>query len=178
MFDKTDFLRQADALAEKRKHEIRDTEDKAEIAGAVYYVSSDGDDTASGLSAESAWRTLKRVSKADLQPGDGVLFRRADIFRGMVAAKPGVTYGAYGDGEKPRLYGWYKGLAEPGLWTLADDKHNIWRLTEKILDPGTLVFNDGEAHSRKLIPSYLNGRFVCRNDEAREFVMADEMTND
>lgn len=34
----------------------------------------------------------------------------------------------------------------------------------KGLDVGTLVFNGGEAHSVKLIPSYIRGRFVCRDD--------------
>ena len=102
-------------------------------------------------------------------------FRRGDIFRGRVNTRPGVTYGAYGSGEKPRLYGWDKNLADPSLWEEVDSLRHIWRMTEKILDPGTLVFNEGQAHSIKLIPSYIQGRFVCRNDESRPFVMAEEM---
>jgi len=96
----------------------------------------------------------------------------------MVRTRPGVSYGAFGTGCKPRLYGWDKDLADPALWTLADADHHIWKMNEKILDPGTLVFNEGEEHCRKLIPSYIDGRFVCRDDESRLFVMADEMTQD
>ena len=57
------------------------------------------------------------------------------------------------------------------------EKH-IWKLNEPILDCGTLVFNGGEAHCRKLIPSYIEGRFVCRDDESRVFDMRREMERD
>lgn len=165
-------------LAERRRQEIRNTPDKLDISGKTYYVSNAGDDAGDGLSPETAWKTLNRVSDAELQRGDGVLFKRGDLFRGFVNTRAGVTYGAYGSGEKPRFYGWDRDLADAALWTQVDAEHGIWKLNEKILDPGTLVFNDGEAHCRKLIPSYIDGRFVCRDDESREFVMAREMTRD
>ncbi|MBR6766839.1 MAG: hypothetical protein IKM02_02695, partial [Clostridia bacterium] len=120
----------------------------------------------------------QKVSSAVLQAGDGVLFRRGDLFRGAVHAQAGVSYGAYGTGAKPRLYGWDKDLADPSLWTLYDETHHIWKMNEKILDPGTLVFNEGTAHCRKLIPSFIGGVFVCRNDESRPFDMVQEMTQD
>ena len=107
-----------------------------------------------------------------------MLFHRGDLFRGAVHAQEGVSYGAYGTGAKPRLYGWDKDLADPSLWTLYDEAHSIWKMNEKILDPGTLVFNEGEAHCRKLIPSYIGGVFVCRSDESRLFDMTQEMTQD
>jgi len=107
-----------------------------------------------------------------------VRFKRGDLFRGGIQTKPGVSYLAYGEGEKPKFYGWDKSLADPALWTLVDAQHHIWKLTERILDCGTLVFNDGQAHCRKLIPSYMNGQFVCRDDESRLFDMAQEMTED
>ncbi|MBQ4088927.1 MAG: hypothetical protein IJC56_03480 [Clostridia bacterium] len=178
MFDKKDFLQKVAAYADKRRDEIRNTPDELEISGKKYYVSADGCDENDGLSPEKAWKTLKKVSEAELEAGDGVLFRRGDIFRGAVKTRPGVAYGAYGVGDKPKLYGWDKDLADPALWTLVDAEHNIWKMNEKILDPGTLAFNEGEEHCRKLIPSYLGGKFVCRNDESKDFVMADEMTND
>lgn len=165
-------------LAERRRQEIRNTPDKLDISGKTYYVSNAGDDAGDGLSPETAWKTLNRVSDAELQRGDGVLFKRGDLFRGFVNTRAGVTYGAYGSGEKPRFYGWDRDLADAALWTQVDAEHGIWKLNEKILDPGTLFFNDGEAHCRKLIPSYIDGRFVCRDDESREFVMAREMTRD
>lgn len=177
MIDKS-YLNEVEALIAKRRDEIRNTKDDIEITGVKYYVSNAGDDANDGLSPETSWKTLKKVSEAELQAGDGVLFNRGDLFRGAIKTRPGVTYAAYGEGEKPRLYGWDKDLADPALWTLVDEKHNIWKMNEKILDPGTLVFNHGEEHCRKLIPSYLGGKFVCRNDESRDFVMEQEMTND
>ena len=33
------------------------------------------------------------------------MFRRGDIWRGRILTKAGVTYSAYGRGEKPRIYG-------------------------------------------------------------------------
>ena len=173
-----EYLAYLDSLAHRRKEEIRGTEDECKIVGAVYYVSADGDDTNDGRSPERPWRTLARVSEAELEAGDGVCFRRGDVFRGFVKTRPGVTYCAYGEGKKPELYGWDFSLADPDLWELFDEAHHIWHMKEKILDCGNLVFNGGEAHCRKLIPSYIGGRFVCRDDESRDFMMAEQMTRD
>ena len=173
-----DILNEIEALAEKRKHQILNSHDALSITGATYYVANGGSDENDGLSPDSPWATLKKVSEADLKSGDGVLFKRGDLFRGNVITKSGVSYGAYGEGEKPRLYGWDYDLADEALWELADPEHSIWKMVKPILDPGTLVFNDGQEHSYKHIPSYLNGKFVCRNDESRDFVMAEQMTGD
>ena len=167
-----------DSLADRRREEIRNTPDCIEVTGKKYYVSARGDDANDGLTPDSAWRSLGRVSRAELKAGDGVFFCRGDIFRGSVKTCSGVTYAAYGEGEKPKFYGWDRGLDDPALWTLVNAEKNIWKWGEGIPDPGTLVFGDDEYHSRKLIPSYINGRFVCRNDESRLFDMAEEMTED
>ena len=172
------FLNELEALCEKRKEEILNAPDELTITGTTYYVSNEGDDQNDGRTPETAWRTLARVSSAELASGDGVLFRRGDLFRGKVKTKPCVSYGAYGTGPKPKLYGWDRALGDPTLWELVDKDHRIWLWKEKILDPGTLVFNEGEAHSYKHIPSYKNGKFVCRNDESKVFDMATEMTGD
>ncbi len=173
-----EFINETDALAEKRKKEILGSPDKLEIKGIKHYVSNDGNDLNDGRTPETAWKTLSKVSSTELEFGDAVLFRRGDLFRGFVKTYPGVTYGAYGEGEKPKFYGWDRALDDVSLWEEVDKEHHIWKWGEKILDVGTLVFNDGEAHSVKLIPSYIRGRFVCRNDESKTFVMADEMVRD
>lgn len=178
MFDAVNFLMDVENLAKKRRMEILESTDNVEIKGTSYYISADGCDENSGLSPAESWKSLAKVSSAELLPGDGVLFRRGDIFRGAIITREGVTYAAYGTGEKPRLYGWDRDLADPEMWTLCDREHNIWKMSGTILDPGTLVMNGGEAHCRKLIPSYINGKFVCRDDESRDFVIADEMTRD
>ncbi|MBP3571044.1 MAG: hypothetical protein J6M42_03715, partial [Clostridia bacterium] len=173
-----EFLSHLDQLCEERKAAIRAAADTVTATGTTYYVSNGGDDTADGLTPETAWQTLSRVSDAELSYGDCIRFKRGDLFRGQVKTRPGVTYAAYGEGEKPRFYGWDKSLCDPALWEPYDEARRIWKLTEPILDCGTIVFNGGEAHSRKLIPSYIGGRFVCREDESRLFDVATDMTRD
>lgn len=153
------FLKEFDDQAEAMKRRIRETRDEITVTGTTYYVAEHGDDHNDGLSPERPWRNTKRVSEAPLRSGDGVLFRRGDVFRGQIICREGVTYAAWGEGAKPAIYGWEKNLADENLWTLADEEHHIYRLNEKILDCGTLVFNGGERHSRKLIPSFIDGRF-------------------
>ena len=89
-----------------------------------------------------------------------------------------MTYAAYGAGEKPKLYGWDRDLADPDLWLPYGDSGEIWKLRDPIPDCGTLVFGHGSLHSRKLIPSYMGGRFVCRDDESVPFVPEEQMTRD
>ncbi|MBR3894296.1 MAG: hypothetical protein IKJ35_04015 [Clostridia bacterium] len=172
------FLKKLDERSERRKAEILNAADEIAIKGTAYYVKNDGDDSLDGKTPQTAWKTLARVGAAELCDGDGVFFRRGDLFRGILRTKSGVTYAAYGEGEKPKFYGWDKSLADPALWELFDAQNHIWKWKEPILDCGTLVFNDGERHSRKLIPTYRDGKFVCRDDESRPFVMAEEMTRD
>jgi hypothetical protein len=169
---------QFDVMFEKRKAEILFARDSFAVCGQKYYVSNLGDDTNDGKTPQTPWKTLHKVSEAILKPGDGVLFKRGDLFRGTVYTKSGVTYGAYGDGDKPKFYGSERPLADPGLWEEVYSECHIWKCKEKMLDAGTLVFNEGESHSRKLIPSYRNGAFVCREDESKPFVLEQEMTKD
>lgn len=173
-----DFLAQQDALYLKRKEEILNSKDVLKISGTTFYVSNAGDDHNDGLTPETSWKTLKRVSEAYLYPGDGVRFKRGDLFRGNVMAKEGVTYCAYGEGEKPKFYAGKKDYADPDLWELYDAEHHIWKCQERMLDSGTLVFNHGEYHSRKLIPSYRDMKYVHRNDESRGFNIRTDMTED
>ena len=173
-----EYLDSLDALALSRKEEIRSTEDNVQISGTTYYVSSDGNDGCDGLTPATAWRSLARVSSAELAFGDGVRFRRGDIFRGSITAREGVTYCAFGEGAKPEIRSWDKNLAAPALWELYDAENHIWRLTEKIIDCGTLVFNEGELHAYKHIPTFRDGRLVCRDDESREFVVSEQLTGD
>lgn len=173
-----DVLLEFDKAFEKRKEEILNTKDELEIKGTTYYVNNLGNDDNDGKTPETAWKTLKKVHEADLKEGDAVRFKRGDVFRGGFWAKQGVSYCAYGEGEKPKFYSHDKNLADKNLWTLVDEKSNIYKLNEKILDCGTLVFNGGEKHSYKHIPSYRHGKFYCRWKDGVEFDMANEMTGD
>jgi parallel beta-helix repeat protein len=90
-------------------------------AATTYYVSSaSGSDANDGLSEASPWQTLTKVnaSSSTLVPGDQVLFKRGEIFRGSMspsksgaAGKP-ITYGGYGVGARPVL----SGFTDVGAW--------------------------------------------------------------
>lgn len=173
-----EFLETIDEISEYKKNEIRNSKDGVTITGNRYFVANDGSDENDGKTPETAWKTLKKVSNATLLEGDGVCFKRGDLFRGQVWTKPGVTYCAYGEGEKPKFYGGEQDYAKPSLWEEYDSDKHIWKCTQEMLDVGTLVFNHGEAHSRKLIPTYKDLQFVCRDDESRVFDVRNEMTED
>ncbi|MBR4834026.1 MAG: carbohydrate binding domain-containing protein [Thermoguttaceae bacterium] len=74
-----------------------------------YYVDSKtGDDDASGRSPQTAWRSLERVSSAELEPGDAVYFKAGERWRGGLkpaSGAPGkpVLYSSYGEGAKPSI---------------------------------------------------------------------------
>ncbi len=175
-----EYLSAIDTIAEERKQKILKRPDGITVSGTAYYVSADGDDKNDGLTKESPWKTIGRVNEAAniLTPGDGVFFKRGDIFRGMLFASEGVTYAAYGEGEKPRLYAADRALDDPELWEEVDAVNHIYKWGEPILDVGTIVFNEGERHSYKHIPSYIGARYVCRDNEERPFDISEEMKGD
>ncbi len=79
--------------------------------GRNYYLSGSGSDQARGTSPRAAWKSLARLAKATLRPGDTVFFRRGDAFPGSVnlrhsgtAAAP-IVFTAYGEGAPPLLTG-------------------------------------------------------------------------
>ncbi len=150
----------ANIVTEEQLTEWRDmTDDKIEAirntpnmtipnGATVYYVSNNGKDSNDGKSPNTAWATLSKVSNADLKPGDYVLFERGGYFRGGLSSKSGVTYSAYGTGEKPIICGSPEDGADPKKWTKASG--NVWVYeTEFDKDVGSMVFNHGEAYAVK-----------------------------
>ena len=105
-------------------------------AHSFYVDSAQGDDARDGLSPATAWRSLVKVNRVVLQPGDKVLFQRGGVWRGQIMAQSGsshgvVTYAAYGEGPKPQLLGsvsmnraedWQ--LAGPGIWATAPIRYD------------------------------------------------------
>jgi len=84
---------------------------RSAAAGRTFYVdATGGDDAQDGLTPETAWRSLTKVNHAPLAPGDRVLFRRGQTWRGQLVPQSGdasgvITYGAFGEGPKPVLLG-------------------------------------------------------------------------
>ena len=74
-----EFISEIDALAADRRDQILSAKDTLEIKGTKYYVSNAGDDANDGLTPETAWATLKKVSDTQINEGDAVLFKRGDL---------------------------------------------------------------------------------------------------
>lgn len=156
------------SITDKRIAEIRNTETTVEVAGTKYYVAMDGDDANDGLSPEKPWKTLNKVTNASLKEGDGVFFKRGDIFTGQLAAKSGVTYSAYGEGEKPRLYAAEENAADASLW-VKTDAENVWMYNKDCdLDIGNIVF-DGKTNARKIYQSLESDGKKLDYNTKREF---------
>ncbi|MBO4596089.1 MAG: right-handed parallel beta-helix repeat-containing protein [Bacteroidales bacterium] len=120
-------------------------------AGKVYFVSAEGNDSNDGLSEAKPIKTLAKVNSLSLRSGDAVLFRRGDTWRrspdqlsgALIKAKAGVTYSAYGKGEKPRIFGSPWSLASEGTWTLTGTR-NVYEYsaTFGVGMVGTILFDN------------------------------------
>ncbi len=149
---------------------------KIVVKGLKYYVSISGDDNNDGLSPETPWASLEKVAKFEFQEGDSVCFKRGDLWRGNAVLRSGVTYQAYGEGPKPKIWNSYN--AKEGNW-IKDERPNIW-VYDKALDTGdigVIVFDGGEKYankkrSRDLLQSeldfYYSGRFSATEQEQDE----------
>ncbi|MBR5308718.1 MAG: dienelactone hydrolase family protein [Clostridia bacterium] len=175
------YLAELDRLSEQRKQEILNTNDEIDLTGkTVYYISNNGNDSKnSGTSPDSPFKSVQRTEEI-VKEGDIVLFRRGDLFRGNWTAQPGVTYGAYGEGEKPKMYASKVDGTDPKKWTLYDKENNIWRYEEQMIDIGGIFFNDGEAVAYKEIPTWniVEKKFVLREAPGVDFVLSEQLDND
>lgn len=76
-------------------------------SATTYYVSSTGDDQYAGTSIGTAWKTIEKVNRTRLTPGDLVLFEGGNSFSGSInlrnhgqaaGAQP-IVFGSYGVGH-------------------------------------------------------------------------------
>lgn len=141
----------AENAARERKTDILNSEDTVSVSGTRYYVSMSGNDENPGTSPNLAWRSADRVKTAALSYGDGVFFERGGVWRGVsLACVSGVTYAAYGEGEKPKLLGSDKDYADPSLWQ-ETDVPNVWKTKDNIFgSAGFVSFNNGEKFAKKV----------------------------
>ncbi len=129
-----------DKKADAKLKEIEDYPDNVKVEGTTYYLSNEGDNKADGTTPETAKKDYDAI-RFEIKEGDAVLFRRGDIFRGQIGLVSGVTYGAYGEGVKPRLYGSRDGLERE--WVATSDP-DIYEYTGITGDYSNIIFNNGE----------------------------------
>lgn len=160
-----------DDKAESRRQEILNTEDTIQPSesGTTYYISYKGDDNNDGKSQETAWRSAANIGikGSDIKEGDVVLFERGGLYRGYFILTSGVSYGAYGEGCKPTIYGSLRDYAYPELWEKTDVE-NVWKMdVEGLTDIGNIVFDHGVKCGMKILDDKLHsdGDFYHDVDE-------------
>ena len=179
--DTTDYLRELDLYEDARIEEIRNTKSVYATRGEakIYYISSSTGSTSGGSSESNPMMIaeLSELASLDIKNGDVVLFKRGDIFRGNLSCVSGVTYSAYGEGEKPRLYRSEKNYSNSSDWVQISGSKVIWRTASPITsDVGGIIINDGEIVGIKEIPSYYRGKYYVRGEErVTEFDIYNEL---
>ena len=134
-----------DAIAEKMKKDIAESESVYDPSNVTFYVSNGGDDDADGKSPETAWKTLKNVNdKTKVCENCNVLFERGGIWREALRVPcNGMTFSAYGKGMKPRFYGSRRNYAKPEYWKKSEFK-NVWYTDLCTKNVGLIAFNHSD----------------------------------
>jgi parallel beta-helix repeat protein len=78
----------------------------------TFYVDNDnGDDENNGTSISKPWRTIAKVNSFKFSPGDIILFKRGESWRGTLTVKQDgssshpIIFGSYGEGDLPVIDG-------------------------------------------------------------------------
>ncbi len=165
---------EADALRAKILN-AKNTEEIYEIKGTKYYFSVDGDDQNDGLSPEKPLKSFETLENLALKDGDAILFRRGDVFRFKkeINAIDGVTYGSYGEGVKPAIYGSPENYAENDTWE--EIKPNIWKLSFPYPEVGGVVLDYGKIvgvqKKKEMIDGLKTNGDYCHDLEKNIFYM-------
>lgn len=134
--------------AEKLAYHINNNIGSISIYKTAYYVSSStGDDNNDGLTPATPWKTIEKVNSHTYNFGDGVFLKRGDSFRikDPLVAVSGVSYSAYGDGDKPKLICSID-ASDSDSW-VKTDAPDIYKYTKQIggfdYNIGNIIFDDG-----------------------------------
>ncbi len=141
----------AEKEANALREEIKNTDNTTSIysvSGKKYYISPNGDDSNDGLSPETSLKTVSAVGKIGLNPGDAVLFERGYVYRfkNAIAVKDGITYGSFGEGLKPAIYGSPMNAAKVDWFP--SKKKNVWHTDYLYGQPSGLFIDYGKVVGR------------------------------
>ncbi len=157
--DTTSFIEAGDAIIEQYMQATEDqianiVDSNSSINAAegatTYYVSSSGNDSNNGTSEDTPWKSISKVSSyTGFKDGDVVKFRRGDSWRytGTMTAQCGVSYTAYGSGDKP-LFICSLDASGADNWQLTSTA-NVYQYLGDVgglsTNVGAIVLNGGEA---------------------------------
>ncbi len=140
---------------------------RVDFATDYFVDSQNGDDSFSGLSAATPWKTLERVSNAkELAPGDVVRFRAGQVWRGTLKPVSGekdkpIVYTSYGEGKKPSIWR-STSLANESFWLKSGE--NLWATRP------TTIRDVGEA------PNFLGGAWGLHQESGAKVAQTTKKT--
>jgi hypothetical protein len=125
---------------------------------ATYYVdATNGNDTNDGLSTSAPWETIAKVNASNFNPGDQILFKRGQIWREQFTMPSSgsegnpITFGAYGNGNKPVI----SGADIISGWSADPYYANIWSAT--VTSKPNIVWLDGTVGTNVTSKAAVNG---------------------
>lgn len=99
---------------------------------------------------EYIWARENKGNWAHLNPGDVVLFERGGLWRGVLRTREGVTYSAYGEGQKPEIWGSPENGTGGEKWSLLDGTDNIWVFHRQLQDCGGILLGEDTVAKKKM----------------------------
>jgi len=126
----------------------------------IYYVSSNGNDNSPGNKISQPWKSIDRVNKQKLNPGDTISFRCGDIFNGELVINCSgsngnpIVFTHYGTGNNPV----FSGAVPVKNWKRYNEKvisssfsqsilalfaHNKLAITARYPNTGFLTIDEG-----------------------------------
>ena len=169
-----------DSRAETLRKNVQSSVSNLKIKGKTYYISMNGNDTNDGTTPKTAWKTIDAavINSYLFESGDAILFERGGVYRQTATfmVNSDITFGAYGQGNKPAIYGSQKNYSDDNIWE-ASRKKNVWKLSFYASDVGNVIFNHGEAVGSKrtgLLSMTKNGDFYHNTEECALYLYFDK----
>ena len=82
------------------------------LSAVNYYIDSEaGNDSSSGVTEATAWKSLQQVQRTVYQPGDQILFKKGCSWLGQLSPQgsgkenAAIVIGSYGSGDLPKIKG-------------------------------------------------------------------------
>jgi hypothetical protein len=101
------------------------------LSAVNYYIDSEaGNDSSSGVTEATAWKSLQQVQRTVYQPGDQILFKKGCSWLGQLSPQgsgkenAAIVIGSYGSGDLPKI----KGNGSP--YALGLKNQEYWEIRE------------------------------------------------
>ncbi len=140
-------------VKESMINDIINSSDEINVEGTAYYVSNSGNDSFDGTSPDTPICSMERLEEISeiLKDGDAVLFERGSSWRicekkcCIFSARPGVSYGAYGEGKKPCFIGSVRNYANAEYWKETECE-NVYVCVFPFLNAGVVALDHTESY--------------------------------